>query len=516
MPNSDYWKIRFELLEEAMNDKSFDYIKSTEAIYRKAINNTEKEISRWYTRFAENEGVTYQRAVEMLTGDELKEFHMDVKEYIEKGKTLGVSDQWAKELERASTKVHISKLEALKLQMRQQVEILTSQKASGIDNLMRGIYQDSFYKTAYEIQKGFGVGSNFAKLDKKVIDKVLSKPWAADGSNFSQRIWGNHRAQLVNKLHEGLTVNLIQGKEPRGLINSIADTFQVDRKRAATLVYTEKAYFQSLAQRDSFKNLGVEEYEIVATLDTKTSKICQTMDGKHFKLDDFQVGLTAPPFHPRCRTATAPYFDDEFEDEVKRAARDEDGKYYTVPADMKYDDWYKGYVEGNEEYLSKIKKESNLYNDKELFNSMKEVLGGKYAPKSFDAFQDLKYNNTDKWDSLLNEYNVIKKIDEKDFTDEYKQKLKNVFYTLKNTGYDSGYHALGRIVGQKKSKGKREFTINELLDILSKPINYLEEPNRIVRFYTGIAVIQNADNGQIVSIVTRKNIKEGWKPYENK
>ena len=355
MPGSDYWKKRFEQLEDAMNNKGAQYMKDSEAIYRKAISNTEKEISRWYTRFADNEGISYQRAVEMLTGDELKEFHMDVKEYIQKGKTLGVSDQWSKELERASTKVHISKLEALKLQMHQQVEELTGKKAKGITDLMSDIYSDTFYKTAFEIQKGFGVATNFAKLDKKVIDKILVKPWASDGSNFSERIWGSHRAQLVNKLLEGLTINLIQGKPPDNLIKEIANTFEVDRKRAATLVFTEKAYFQSIAQRDSFKNLGIEEYEIVATLDTKTSEICREMDGRHFKLSDYQIGLTAPPFHPRCRTATAPFFDDEFEDEVKRAARDENGDYYTVPANMKYDEWYRGFVEGDKNTLDKLK-----------------------------------------------------------------------------------------------------------------------------------------------------------------
>lgn len=355
MPGSDYWKKRFEQLEDAMNNKGAQYMKDSEAIYRKAISNTEKEISRWYTRFADNEGISYQRAVEMLTGDELKEFHMDVKEYIQKGKTLGVSDQWSKELERASTKVHISKLEALKLQMHQQVEELTGKKAKGITDLMSDIYSDTFYKTAFEIQKGFGVATNFAKLDKKVIDKILVKPWASDGSNFSERIWGSHRAQLVNKLHEGLTINLIKGKPPDNLIKEIANTFEVDRKRAATLVFTEKAYFQSIAQRDSFKNLGIEEYEIVATLDTKTSEICREMDGRHFKLSDYQIGLTAPPFHPRCRTATAPFFDDEFEDEVKRAARDENGDYYTVPANMKYDEWYRGFVEGDKNTLDKLK-----------------------------------------------------------------------------------------------------------------------------------------------------------------
>jgi SPP1 gp7 family putative phage head morphogenesis protein len=355
MPGSDYWKKRFELLEDTINNKGAQYMKDSEAIYRKAISNTEKEISRWYTRFADNEGISYQRAVEMLTGDELKEFHMDVKEYIQKGKTLGVSDQWSKELERASTKVHISKLEALKLQMQQQVEELTGKKAKGITDLMSDIYSDTFYKTAFEIQKGFGVATNFAKLDKKVVDKILVKPWASDGSNFSERIWGSHRAQLVNKLHEGLTINLIQGKPPDNLIKEIANTFEVDRKRAATLVFTEKAYFQSIAQRDSFKNLGIEEYEIVATLDTKTSEICREMDGRHFKLSDYQIGLTAPPFHPRCRTATAPFFDDEFEDEVKRAARDENGDYYTVPANMKYDEWYRGFVEGDKNTLDKLK-----------------------------------------------------------------------------------------------------------------------------------------------------------------
>ena len=358
--NSGYWKKRFELLEDAMNNKGAQYMKDSEAIYRKVISNTEKEISRWYTRFADNEGISYQRAVEMLTGDELKEFHMDVKEYIKKGKTLGVSDQWSKELERASTKVHISKLEALKLQMQQQVEELTGKKAKGITDLMSDIYSDTFYKTAFEIQKGFGVGSNFAKLDKKVIDKVLVKPWAADGSNFSKRIWESHRAQLVNKLHEGLTLNLIQGKPSDNLIKEIANTFEVDRKRAATLVFTEKAYFQSIAQRDSFKNLGIEEYEIVATLDTKTSEICREMDGRHFKLSDYQIGLTAPPFHPRCRTATAPFFDDEFEDEVRRAARDENGDYYTVPANMKYDEWYRGFVEGDKNTLDKYNLTKNI------------------------------------------------------------------------------------------------------------------------------------------------------------
>ncbi|WP_339074255.1 hypothetical protein [Clostridioides difficile] len=43
----------------------------------------------------------------------------------------------------------------------------------------------------------------------------------------------------------------------------------------------------------------------------------------------------------RCRTTTAPFFSDE---EGYRVARDENGKTYYVPSNMKYKEWHKKYV----------------------------------------------------------------------------------------------------------------------------------------------------------------------------
>ncbi len=528
--SNKYWKERFELLEDSMNNKGKQYMKDTESLYHNTIKETEKEISRWYTRYANNEGITYQQATQILNGKELKEFHMDVKEYIEKGKTLGVSKKWEKELERASINVHVTRLQALKLQMQQQVEELTAKKSKGISDLMSNIYSDTFYKSAYEIQKGFGVASSFAKLDKKQIEKILSKPWAADGSNFSQRIWGSHRAQLVNKLHEGLTLNLIQGKSPDNLIKDIATTFNVDRKRAATLVYTEKAYFQSIAQRDSFENLGVEEYEIVATLDSLTSKICQTMDGKHFKLDDFMPGSTAPPFHPRCRTATAPYFDDEFEDEAKRAARDEDGKYYTVSANMKYDDWYKAFVDGDESVLGKIGEKNELsaidkikYLNNSLLSKKEKLLKiGEQAKEAelkflneldndaFDKAKELKIKQHDlsteiesvnnELNILINDYefdfdNVI--MDLKDYScldsddiDELKKIASNITYEEKNQiwnhsgkdGWINGYIQTGNSWDINKYLMTGDKSVLHDFDDSIKTIDILEQV--ILKNYT--------------------------------
>ncbi len=62
-------------------------------------------------------------------------------------------------------------------------------------------------------------------------------------------------------------------------------------------------------------------------------------------MSDYRIGETVPPFHPRCRGCTCPYFDDEFSSGGQRAARDPDtGDTYYVPANMTYKEWKRTYV----------------------------------------------------------------------------------------------------------------------------------------------------------------------------
>ncbi|HGS9036558.1 TPA: minor capsid protein, partial [Clostridioides difficile] len=176
------------------------------------------------------------------------------------------------------------------------------------------------------------------------INKVISKPWATDGLNFSERIWGKHRPALINELYTKLTQSIIRGENPKNLVNDFAKRFNVSKSQAKNLIMTESAFFASASRKDCFNDLDVEKYEIIATLDLRTSNICRELDGKVFDMKDYQVGVTAPPFHCRCRTTTAPFFSDE---EGYRAARGEDGKTYYVPSSMKYKEWYEKYINKN-------------------------------------------------------------------------------------------------------------------------------------------------------------------------
>lgn len=347
MNNAEYWKLRFEQLEQAQNQKGVKAYADIERQYKEAQKQLEGQIARWYQRFATNNGISLAEARQYLKGADLKEFKWDVQEYIKYGQDNALNSGWMKELENASAKYHISKLEALKVQTQHSLEVMYAKQFGTMHGALSDAFESGYYHTAYELQHGFNVGWDIAGLDQAQIEKVLAKPWAADGYNFSERIWGN-KNKLISEVHNELSRNIMLGADPQKAIDSLAKKMNTSKNNAGRLVMTEEAYFSSAAQKDCFENLGVEQYEIVATLDSHTSDICRSLDGKHFPMKDYQPGVTAPPFHVYCRSTTVPYFDEQF-DIGERAARDEEtGKTYYIPDDMNYQEWKETFVDGGD------------------------------------------------------------------------------------------------------------------------------------------------------------------------
>ena len=336
----DYWRKRFELLEDAQHRRSVFYYAELERAYIETMKSLESDILRWYERFAKSEGITLDEAKQLIRGDDLKEFKWSVEDYIEYGQKNAINQQWMKQLENASSRVHISRLESLKIQLQQHVEKLYGDQIEGFERLMKEVYQDQYYHTAFEVQTAFNVGFTFQKLDKARLTQIISKPWTADNMTFSSKIWRD-RGMLIDTLHKELTMAIAKGESPHRLISVMQKKMNTSRSNAARLVLTESAFFSSAAQKDAFKELDVEKYEIVATLDSRTSEVCQDMDGRVFALKDFEPGITANPFHPRCRTTTAPYFEDDYSE---RIARKKNGEVYYISSKIKYPEWEERFV----------------------------------------------------------------------------------------------------------------------------------------------------------------------------
>ena len=206
--------------------------------------------------------------------------------------------------------------------------------------MLTDTFADTYYQTVYEIQKGTGIGTNFALFNEDAVKKIVSKPWK--WGHFSSTVW-NNKDLLLGELETALSQAFIRGDRIDKVIKIFDKRMGVGYSRAANIVQTEHAYIAGEATFKGYEETGVEKYEYLATLDTRTSQICRDMDRKTFKLSEKVVWLNYPPLHCRCRSTTVPYFEDE-ESYGQRIARDHEGKVYYVPEDMTYHDWYNKYV----------------------------------------------------------------------------------------------------------------------------------------------------------------------------
>lgn len=346
--NADYWRGRFAILEDAVHKQSDEYLRGLEELYRGAEQSVQRDIESWYQRFATNNKVTLAEARKMLTTGQLEEFKWTVDQYVKAAQKANLSPEWIKKLENASTRYHISRLEAIQLQIQQEMELLFGNQMDGIDDLLKDVVSNGYTHGAFEIQKGIGLGWDFTALNQKKLETLLSKPWTTDGRTFRDRCWLN-KADLVDTVNKELIQGMLRGDPPAKTITAIQKKFGTARYKARRLVHTETTYFNAVSKIQMYKDLGVDQIEIVETLDSHTCAVCQPLDGTVIPLAQYEPGVTVPPFHPNCRGTTCPHYDDM---DGERAARTADGKVYYVPANMKYADWKKAFVDGVKDGLT--------------------------------------------------------------------------------------------------------------------------------------------------------------------
>ena len=193
----EYWENRTIELKKAELQNEIQYVKELQEQYDKALLTINKQINDWLLKFADNNGnITLEEAKKLLNSKELKELKWDVNDYIKYGRENGTDLIWEKQLVNASSKAHIARLEALEIQIQQQIEKISNEEQKSTEDFILNQYQDSYYRTAYEIQKGVGVAFNMSSLNLDVINTLINKPWTTDNLTFSDRIWKNKKALI--------------------------------------------------------------------------------------------------------------------------------------------------------------------------------------------------------------------------------------------------------------------------------------------------------------------------------
>ena len=273
----------------------------------------------------------------------------------------------------------------------------------------RDAYHNNYYRAIDDTAKELNVGVGFGIIDDTALENVMEKPW--HGKRFSARIWDN-TDRLADKAQEIVGKYIVSGREPKKAAQELAEAFEVEKFHAETLIRTEIAHARSMSDMKAYEDIGTKRYRYLATLDERTCPVCGGLDGKSFELSEAAEGVNYPVMHPRCRCTTTMdirYF-------RRRARNPITGRNEVTDGGLTYDTWRQSMSDEEKAAFEKAgRKYRNKAADRRQYEEYKEILGSKNMPKSFDKFQEMKYNNSEEWSELNNQYKRNKNFLQKRF-----------------------------------------------------------------------------------------------------
>lgn len=300
MGNKEYWL-------ERSKEQVLDYWKVTENVekallknYKRVHREISKEVDAFLLKFVKENENTLSKAQQLLPRKALKELKEDLEYWEAKYMKYEITDKEFRSKVRAfKTRKRVTYLDELLLNIEEKVAGLHILQEQEVTNHLKDIFGRGYKDSADRIATRAGM-SNFGKINQKQLEEAIKYPF--HGEMFSDRIWEDKR-KLVRKLKQELTHSLTVGKNPRETGKKFAEIMGTSEFNATRLIRTETSQIINRSTlRAGIESGVVKGYEIVATLDRKTSFVCRNKDGQIVLLAEAVVGISIPPFHPHCRT----------------------------------------------------------------------------------------------------------------------------------------------------------------------------------------------------------------------
>ena len=337
----EYWTKRAEEIFIEGEENALALAVSLKSLYDKALEEINNELYKFYGKYATEKGISLSQAKKLLNNNELRAYKTEIKKYIKFAKEHNFKKSEIQKLSATTLKSRISRLDELKTKIEFELDKLSSEAENEVSTFLMTTLEDNYYKNLWSISAGLGVAVSFNQLDKKTIEQAIMTK--IKDTNFSTAIWTN-KDKLVSIINEEIPLGLVLGYNPKKLAKKIEQKMGTNYNNTVRLVRTEYNLISNKASAMSYIEAGIEKYQLLATLDHRTSEICQEMDSKIFEVKDISIGINYPPFHPNCRTTTIAYFEpDEFDENLTAVRKDKNGNAYEIPLDITYKEWKKLY-----------------------------------------------------------------------------------------------------------------------------------------------------------------------------
>ena len=299
MDSKRYWaKREAQALKNYITDEK-EYQRQINTIYDNMLDECQKEINAFYSRYASKEGITIQEAKKRVSQADIKAYERKAARYV---KEKNFSQKAKEEMRLYNAMMRINRLEMLKANI--GLELIAGHDE--LDKYMDSILQG---RTEEELKRQAGILGKTIRGNAQLANAIPNASF--HNATFSDRIWA-YQDLLKADLSKALQSGLIQGKNPRVLARDIEKKFDVKKSDAERLMRTELARVQTEVQKQSFERNGFTKYMFITN--SGCCPICAAINGKVFDVAKMMPGDNAPPMHPYCRCSTAAYEDsDEYE-----------------------------------------------------------------------------------------------------------------------------------------------------------------------------------------------------------
>ncbi|EGP5107638.1 TPA: minor capsid protein [Enterococcus faecium] len=301
MKSTDYWKKR----EKEWQRQQIRDDKKRMAEIKKRIQDAQdaiqKEIDAQWDRFSNGQKITRSEAMKRSSELDVKAFARKAKKYV---KEKDFSPTANHELKLYNLTMRVNRLELLKANIGLEMISL-------FDELDKYFSNELTIAGLAELKRQAGIlGMTIAKDGfAKLVEQVINSSFNSSGVTFSERLW-MYQVELKAELDRLLVRSVTMGLNPKQLAPELSK-FLTDEGRENTkfqtqrLMVTETTRVQTGIQEKSYKDADISKYIFIA--EPTACKICGTIDGHVFDVDDMQPGSNAPNMHPFCRCSTAPY-----------------------------------------------------------------------------------------------------------------------------------------------------------------------------------------------------------------
>lgn len=348
--HTSYWASRRLLAAIDGEATMLEAEKIAESAFNEAQSKVTNELVAFYTKYAKDHQISYAEAKQSLNPKDKKSYDEQNQAYIDKAKKFPAltpnSDAEQKKLiaslKRQSAKAYVSKLQALQTNISKALTEGYMQADATYGEGLGDVYAANELTTTYDAQKQVGVGYSFTTVGGKGLSAATAIKW--NGQNYSDKLW-KHKSLLEATLAEVIPQQFVMGAGVEKATEAVMQAINTSKSNARRLVRTEVTFAANKGALDAYTQIGIKEYQFMATLDLRTSEICAELDNQIFKTEDAQVGVNLPPMHPYCRSTTIPWFEaDEFDSYLTDRVHRNGGKTESIGEYMPFKEWLKKFA----------------------------------------------------------------------------------------------------------------------------------------------------------------------------